>query len=395
MICIFLTLWKLHLNVFLTAIGCRLNEAELSTWASEFSNAGHQIVTDAENADLIIFNTCAVTSEAARKSRQNIKRLHRKNPNSRLVVSGCYVSLNQQEAIEFLGVDLVVSNNDKDRLVMITKEMLSLPTMPQIATSPYETALFTRNRQRAFIKIQDGCRYKCSFCIVTVARGSERSRTINEIVNEVTEHVRLGIHEIILTGVHVGGYGSDINSNLFSLVQTILADTQIERIRFASVEPWDLPESFLTLFENPRVMPHMHLPLQSGSDAILKKMSRRCKTNDFRSLVQQIRSQIPGFNITTDVIVGFPGETKEDWNNTLTFIKEMAFSHIHIFSYSPRSGTKAATMPCQISRVVKKERSLALHQLARQLKKQTLTDNLYPSHTVLSEGRSVSDNPGM
>ncbi len=383
------------MNVYLTALGCRLNEAELSSWVSEFNQSGHVVVPHAEEADLMVFNTCAVTAEAGRKSRQKIKRLHRTNPSSKLVVSGCYVTLNQQEATECLGVDLVVENSNKDRLMQISNDLLDLPTMPEIASNPDEAALFTRNRQRAFIKIQDGCRYRCSFCIVTVARGSERSRTVTEIVDEVNNYVRLGIQEIVLTGVHVGGYGSDINSNLFSLVKSLLAETDVKRIRFASVEPWDIPTDFFTLFENPRMMPHMHLPLQSGSDAILRKMSRRCKTKDFRSLVQHIKSQLPDFNITTDIIAGFPGETELDWENTLAFVKEMMFSHIHIFSYSPRTGTKAATLPGQIDKPTKRVRSQELHRLAKQIKAQALKKALNKNHTILWEGRTSQKIPGV
>ena len=383
------------MDIHLSAIGCRLNEAELENWASDFRNQGHRIVNDAESADLMVFNTCAVTAEAVRKSRQNISRLHRRNPSSRLVVSGCYVSLDQQQASELMGVDLVVDNRNKDRLAQITQEILELPVMPEMATEPAEPALFTRNRQRAFIKIQDGCRYRCTFCIVTVARGEERSRALADIINEINGYADSGIREIVLTGVHVGGYGSDIDSNLYSLVKTIISHTDIERIRFASVEPWDLPDSFFKLFESSRLMPHMHLPLQSGSDAILRKMARRCKTGDFRELLSHIRESVPGFQVSTDIIVGFPGETETDWQQTLAFVKEMQFSHTHVFSYSPRAGTKAASLPDPVDKNTRKQRSQTMHKLAAEMKNSVLEQNLNRKHQVLWESAQKSDKTGL
>ena len=279
------------MQVYLKTLGCRLNEAEIQTWSQQFIDAGHQL-SSLVDADLLVLNSCAVTGEAARKSRQLIRRLHRENPNARLVVTGCYASLDQDEAAAILGVDLVVDNLDKDQLVEKINEHFQyqqqlLPIMPAFATEPGESALFIRNRDRAFIKIQDGCRYRCSYCIVTVARGDERSRPISAIIDEINNYSAQGIKEIVLTGVHVGGYGSDLNVSLMQLVEHILADTDIARLRFASVEPWDLPENFFRLFENERLMPHMHLPLQSGSDTVLTRMSRRCRQNSFITIVNK------------------------------------------------------------------------------------------------------------
>jgi len=226
------------MNVHLKTLGCRLNEAELETWAQAFQKAGHGITIHAEAAQLIVINSCAVTQDAARKSRQLIRRIHRDNPNAKLVVSGCYATLNQDEAASLLGVDLVVSNKDKDQLVEKTLSALNMETMPTMATEPGETSLFTRGRQKAFIKVQDGCRYRCTFCIVTVARGEETSRTIQTIVNEINELHQQGITEAILTGVHLGGYGSDLGINLSNLIKAILIETDIPRLRLGSLEPW-------------------------------------------------------------------------------------------------------------------------------------------------------------
>ena len=355
-------------RIHLSALGCRLNEAELEQWAGAFAAKGDYVTDDASSADVLVLNTCAVTTEAVRKSRQRIQRLQRNNPSAKLVVSGCYSSLASPESLAELGIDLIVNNADKDALVLKTREAFSTPVMPESATVPEQSALFQRNRQRAFIKIQDGCRYRCTFCIVTVARGAEKSRPIGVIIDEVQQLADSGIHEIVLTGVHVGGYGSDLGSNLQALVKALLEHTSIERIRFASVEPWDLSDEFLTLFGNNRVMPHMHLPLQSGSNTVLRRMARRCKTADFAQLVTTLREQVADFNITTDIIVGFPGETEAEWQETLSFVDQINFGHMHIFSYSKRDGTKAATLPNPVEKKVRRQRSQQLHAIAAEQK---------------------------
>ncbi len=376
--------------IHLKTLGCRLNEAELETWAQAFQNAGHQIVNQAEQAHLIIINSCAVTSDAARKSRHLIRKIHRQNPQAKLVVTGCYATLNEQEASSLLGVDLVVGNTQKAQLPEYVLNQLNFASMPAMATEPGETALFNRGRQRAFIKVQDGCRYRCTFCIVTVARGEESSRPLSEIIKEINTLQEQGVQEIVLTGVHLGGYGSDIELNLSDLIRTVLNETDIARIRLGSLEPWELNSDFFELFENNRLMPHLHLPLQSGSDAILRKMARRCKTEEFRQIINQARTIHPHFNITTDIIVGFPGETEQDWQTGLEFIEQTGFGHMHIFSYSKREGTKAALMPEQIDETVKKQRSRELHQLAEQMKLAFMQRNLGQTAEILWEAQTQS-----
>lgn len=381
-------------KVFLTALGCRLNEAELQRWAQEYQTVGYSITQSADDAQVMVVNTCAVTGEAARKSRQVIRKHHRKNPTAKMIVTGCYASLEEQKANEILGVDLVVPNTEKDQLVAQTQAVLDVPTMPAMATEPGEPALFARNKERAFIKVQDGCRYRCTFCIVTVARGDERSRTPESIIDEVNQHVAEGVQEIVIAGVHVGGYGSDIDSDLFTLVRRVLDETDIPRIRFASVEPWDLPDNFFTLFENKRVMPHMHLPLQSGADSVLRRMARRCKTEEFERLVTQARQHIPEFNVTTDIIVGFPGETDEEFQTSMAYIKKVGFGHIHIFSYSAREGTKAARLPNHVDKAIKKQRSHQLHQLADELKAEAMNRQLGQVVEVMWEGNAQQLDSG-
>ncbi|MFI3120012.1 MAG: tRNA (N(6)-L-threonylcarbamoyladenosine(37)-C(2))-methylthiotransferase MtaB [Methylococcaceae bacterium] len=380
------------MKVHLKTLGCRLNEAELETWAQAFQKSGHQITRQAETAHLIVINSCAVTQDAARKSRQLIRRIHRDNPQAKLVVSGCYATLNEDEAASLLGVDLVIGNKDKDRLVEKALTELNMDSMPALSTEPGEISLFTRGRQRAFVKVQDGCRYRCTFCIVTVARGEESSRPVQAVIDEINALHRQGITEVILTGVHLGGYGSDLGNNLSDLIKAILAKTDMPRLRLGSLEPWELPDDFFELFDNPRLMPHLHLPLQSGSDTVLRRMARRCKTEEFAAIVNRLRAQIPHFNVTTDIIVGFPGETEQEWQESFNFIKQTGFGHIHIFTYSSRAGTKAAGLPGQLGNDLKKQRSKQLHELAETMKLKFFEDNVGHEFPILWEGYSEALN---
>ena len=375
------------MKVYLTSLGCRLNEAELQTWSHDFLDYGISTTNELSSADLVVINTCAVTGEAARKSRQSIRRIHRKNAQAKLVVTGCYSSLEKEQAESILGVDLIVSNQDKKQLAERAKELLEWTSMPYAATEPKETSLFNRNRERAFIKVQDGCRYRCTYCIVTIARGEEESRSIEDIVKEIGQLVKKGVQEIVITGVHVGGYGSDFGSSLYELTTALLLKTTVARIRFASVEPWDLPDNFFALFENKRLMPHMHLPIQSGSDKILKKMSRRCQSATFLELVRKARNVIPEFNITSDIIVGFPTETEEDFDKSLLIVKQAEFGHVHTFSFSKREGTKAAGLAEQIEQPIKKRRSKRLHVQAQKIKTKVLNKMVGKTEMVLWEGQ--------
>lgn len=375
------------MNIHFRTLGCRLNEAETESWAQQFQAEGHCIVDSAEKADWIVLNSCAVTQEAVRKSRRLIRRIHKENPQAKMVVSGCYATLNQKEVAATLGVDLVVHNIDKNHLVETTKRELAWQTKPAVTSEPGQMALFSRGRQRAFIKVQDGCRYRCTYCIVTIARGEETSRPISEIVDEINTLQQQGIQEVVLTGVHLGGYGSNLGINLEQLIEAVLANTSVARIRLGSLEPWDLSDRFFELFGNSRLLPHLHLPLQSGSDSILRQMARRCATAEFRKIVTHARAVTPEFNITTDIIVGFPGESEENWIETKKYIEDIGFGHIHIFPYSPRQGTKAASMAGQVPNSVKKQRSRQLHQLAESMKVKTYSRYIGCTVPVLWESR--------
>ena len=374
------------MQVYLTSLGCRLNEAELQTWARQFNRSGCSIANKVEDAQLIVLNSCAVTREAVRKSRQSVRRLQRNNPTAKLIVSGCYASLNTEQAAELLGVDLVVSNADKDKLCELGLDLLastnSAANQPDYSHSP---VLFQLGRQRAFIKVQDGCRYRCTFCIVTIARGKEKSRRIADIVDEINVLEKQNIQEIVLTGVHLGGYGQEIQSNLPTLIKHIIHETDIPRIRLGSLEPWELTDDFFELFDNPRMMPHLHLPMQSGADSVLQRMARRCKTKDFTNMVKQMRLSISNLNITTDIITGFPGETDTEWQQTLDFVDQIQFGGIHIFPYSPREGTRAALLPHQINPSIRKQRASQLAGIARKLKASAMQATLNQMLPVLWE----------
>jgi threonylcarbamoyladenosine tRNA methylthiotransferase MtaB len=377
------------LRVHLQTLGCRLNEAELEAWAQQFRRRGCRIACTDEPADLLVVNTCAVTAEAVRKSRKLLRRLKRAHPAARLVVSGCAASLGDSE-LGAAGIDLVVDNADKDRLVDITADALALPAAAPDPDADPADALFARGRQRAFIKVQDGCRYQCSFCITTIARGDERSRPMAEIVAEINAVAASGVQEVVLTGVQLGGYGRGAQAHkapdLARLLDAVLAETDVPRIRLGSVEPWDLPEGFWAHFQSPRLMPHVHLPLQSGSDAVLKRMARRCKSGDFAQLVAAARGAVPDFQVSTDIIAGFPGETEAEWQQTMDFVAATGFSHLHIFPYSPRAGTRAAAMADQVPEPVKRERTRALHELAARLKTDCLASQTGRTLPVLIEG---------
>ena len=373
------------MRVHLKALGCRLNEAELEQWGQALLLAGHDLTESAAGADLLVINPCAVTAEAVRKSRQAINRLHRDNPDARLVVTGCYASLSKAAVQAALGVDLVLDNADKDQLVQRVSEAFAVPPPPR-AAEPGANALFRRGRQRAFVKVQDGCRFRCTYCIVTVARGAERSRPVAEIVREVQALHRSGVQEAVITGVQVGGYGDGGVTTLSGLLRTLLAETDMPRLRVGSLEPWAVDRAFEQLLRHPRFMPHLHLPLQSGSDTVLRRMARRTRVADYQAMVQRLRDAQPALNLTTDIIVGFPGETDAEWRQTLDAVAAIEFGHIHSFSYSDRAGTKATRLPDKVSGPIKRARSRQLQALAAEQRARRLHQAVGDHAQVLWEG---------
>ena len=328
--------------------------------ARGFRAAGHQIVTSAEIADMAVVNTCAVTNEAASDSRGKIRQVARAGVHE-IIATGCWATLQPQQALDLPNVLRVVPNDGKDHLVAdvldIPKGQESFELEPIIR----EPLPGLHHRTRAFIKVQDGCDNHCTFCVTTIARGEGRSRTVTDVILDIQSALAGGTKEIVLTGVHLGSWGYDVNSHLRDLIKAILRETDVPRLRLSSLEPWDLDANFFSLWENQRLMPHLHLPLQSGCESTLKRMARKTTPASFRELVTAARAAIPNVAITTDIIAGFPGETDDEFAEALAFLREMNFAGGHVFTYSPRPGTGAARMRRQVRPEIRKKRNRILH----------------------------------
>lgn len=356
------------MKICLLSLGCKLNQSEMESLARRFAMAGHEIVRRAEEADLCILNTCTVTHIAARKSRQVLRRLRRDNPTAFIVATGCYAQISPAEIAQLGDVDMIVGNADKESLPELLASrlpgLMSSPVGPAMAGAaspgPLAESAF---RTRAFVKIQDGCDNACTYCIVTVARGAASSRPAAEVIAEVQERVAEGYREVVLTGVHIGAFGQEREESLAGLVRRLLAETDVPRLRLSSVEPWDFSLELLALWPNPRLCRHLHLPLQSGCEATLTRMGRRYTTAHYREIVEATRLAVPGIAITTDIIVGFPGETDAEFAASMAFVRQMEFARLHVFTYSRREGTAAATMPAQVPAPVKEERGAQMRQL--------------------------------
>ena len=350
------------MNVFLDTVGCRLNQSEIETYARQFRTAGHRLVGKMEEADMMVLNTCSVTAAAASDSRQKMRQAHKQGIEE-IVVTGCLSTLQPEEIMGMPGVVKIVSNQVKDDLV---------PDLLQIDFNEFDLEPISRERipgsrvrTRAFIKVQDGCENKCTFCITTVARGEGRSRSIEAIVSDIRSATKANAQEVVLTGVHLGSWGYDLeeSQHLRNLIQKILEVTDVPRLRISSLEPWDLNEEFFDLWQDLRLCTHLHLPLQSGSASTLRRMARKVTPDSFENLVTAARNRISDVAITTDIIAGFPGETEAEFAETVAFVEKMDFAGAHVFTYSEREGTAAATMPDQVHNFTRKERNQRLREI--------------------------------
>jgi len=350
------------MKVYLDSVGCRLNQSEIETFARQFHQAGHELVASPGDADLAVINTCTVTSEAASDSRAKIRQAARLGAKG-VAATGCWVTLNPQAAASLTSVTHVVPNAEKDGLVA---GVLDLPSetfdLEPVARQAVPGA---RLRTRAFIKVQDGCDNRCTFCVTTLARGQGRSRTVEAVLADVRSAIEGGCQEAVLTGVHLGSWGQDLPAplHLRQLVQAVLERTDVPRLRLSSLEPWDLDADFFRLWDDPRLCRHLHLPLQSGSAATLRRMARKTTPESFAALVAAAHDRIPGVAITTDIIAGFPGETPAEFAESLEFVRRMRFAGGHVFTYSARPGTAAARMPGQVPHPLRKERSAQVRQV--------------------------------
>jgi threonylcarbamoyladenosine tRNA methylthiotransferase MtaB len=347
------------MKIALETLGCKLNQAETETLARQFTQAGHELVTRVEDADIYILNTCTVTHTADSKSRHLISQTRRRNPTTRIVVTGCYADRAPLDLAKLEMVDLITGNEDKMTLLERLKDEGFLINT---GSSPFLSTNHTL-RTRTFIKIQDGCRNYCAYCIVPYVRRVEKSIPPDEVIRQVKQRVAEDYQEVVLTGTRIGAYDSH-GLQLKDLIERILSETRIPRLRLSSLQPQEISLELLGLWRDNRLCPHFHLSLQSGSDSILKRMHRRYTAEEFQKTVTLIRAMVPKVAITTDVIVGFPGETDEEFQASLDLCNRLNFARIHVFPFSPRSGTEAAQMSGQISSKDKKERTRIMLALA-------------------------------
>lgn len=357
-------------------LGCKVNQYETEAMEELFSKNGYEIVAEDSSADVYVINTCTVTNLSDRKSRQFIRKSKKLNPYSVVAVVGCYSQVSPEEVQGIEGVDVVIGTSEREMVVelcdraSISKEKINI-VRPVKTYKSFERIRIEdiKSRTRAFLKIQDGCNQFCSYCIIPYARGPIRSREYSDIEEEALRLAEAGFKEIVLTGIHVASYGKDLKKeSLCDVIMKISRIEGIERIRLSSVEPGLIDEAFIkNILESGKVCDHFHLSLQSGSDSVLKRMSRRYDTKEFRENAELIRRYMPGAGLTTDIIVGFPGETEEEFLETMSFVEEIGFSRIHVFKYSPRKGTPAATMKEQVKGEIKNKRSEQMIDLGAKL----------------------------
>lgn len=354
-------------------LGCKVNQYETEAMLEMFEKNGYENVGSEDFADVYVINTCTVTHMSDRKSRQYIRRVKKKNPDSIIAVVGCYSQVSPEEILDIDDVNLVMGTNDRRTIVDKVEKIDSnskVSTVDDIMkVRKFEEIEIsqTNGKTRAFIKIQDGCDRYCSYCIIPYARGRIRSRDRQGIIEEIENLAANGYKEVVLTGIHVASYGRDLTEDIDIL--TIIKDVNdiegIERIRLSSVEPVLFTEDFIDQISKiDKLVPHYHLSLQSGCDATLKRMNRRYTTGEYKNTVDKLRAKIPGVSLTTDVIVGFPGETNEEFSQTLAYLKDLKLMHMHVFKYSPRKGTPAAGMDGQVDPQMKQMRSDSLLALS-------------------------------
>lgn len=382
-----------HTVSFIT-LGCKVNQFETEAMTELLEKEGFSVVSQGES-DIYIINTCAVTKESERKSRQFINKAKRLNPNALVVAVGCSVQLNGEKLNEETDVDIIIGTKNKGNIGKLIKDRLNDIEFKSDIEEFYGKEDFeelkistVHDKTRANIKIQDGCSQYCSYCIIPYVRGPIRSRRHEDIVEEVKTVVQNGYKEIVLNGIHISSYGKDIQEkdSLIKLLEAINDIDGIERIRLGSLEPKLITEDFIKRYAVlDKVCDHFHLSLQSGSDSVLHRMNRKYSTQEYKDNVQIIRNYMPNAGITTDIIVGFPGETEEEFNETLEFVKAIRFSRIHVFKYSIREGTKAAEMDTQVPETVKTQRSKILIDLANQIANEFMNSFLGKTEKVLIE----------
>ena len=364
-------------KVAFCSLGCKVNQYETNAMAQKFIEHGYEVVEFDEYADVYIVNTCTVTNVADRKSRQMLRRAKEINKDATLVACGCYAQVAKDELKKIPEIDLIIGNNEKNDIIQIVEnhiaqkgaEDLVSDVMYKLDYVELGTTTYTE-KTRAVIKVQDGCDRFCSYCLIPYARGHIRSRKIENVIEEIKKVVEEGINEVVITGIHIASYGRDFkgeNIGLIDLLEEINKIQGLHRIRLGSIEPTIITDEFVErLSKLDKICDHFHLSLQSGCTETLKRMNRRYTTEEFKAVTKRLRSKFPNAALTTDIIVGFPGETEDEFNTTYEFLKEIAFYKMHIFKYSQRKGTKAAVMPNQVDGKIKEERSKKLIELSNE-----------------------------
>ena len=374
------------------ALGCKVNQYESEAIAELFAEKGYEIVGIDEEADVYVINTCTVTNFGDKKSRQLIRKVKRQNENAIVAVVGCYAQTAPKELMEIAGVNLVIGTKDRAQIVEMVEQYDRANGVENHVSDIMKERVFEplsiqklANRTRAYLKIQDGCSQYCSYCIIPYARGPIRSREPQEVVAEVKRLAENGFKEVVLTGIHVASYGKDRrDTSLLDILKQVHEVEGIERIRFSSIEPNVVTEEFAqTMAALPKVCDHFHLSLQSGCDKTLKEMNRKYDTEKYRQAVATLRKYLPKVALTTDIIVGFPGETEEDFRESYAFAEEIGFAKIHVFPYSPKRGTPAAARKDQLLNAVKSERSHTLIQLSDRMAADFLADAVGTDAEVL------------
>ncbi|MGQ9579879.1 MAG: tRNA (N(6)-L-threonylcarbamoyladenosine(37)-C(2))-methylthiotransferase MtaB [Armatimonadota bacterium] len=384
-------------------LGCKVNQYETERIRAELERAGFRTVPFGSIADVYIVNTCSVTSTADAKSRAAIRKAHRLNPDACIAVTGCYVQLEAETVASIDGVSIVAGTTEKEELarrvlalLVNKKNVAQVESISQVAAEYRNEirsqSICLRIRTRAIVKIQDGCDHFCSYCVVPYARPIKRSRPANEVLSEIEELAEFGYKEIILTGIRLGAYQDD-KYKLPELINLIVQVPGVTRVRLSSIEPWEVDTSLLEALEHPKICKHLHIPLQSGNDEVLARMNRPYSSGDYLTLVKKLQKKFPGIGITTDVMVGFPGETDEAFQDTCNLVREAGFARIHVFRYSPRKRTCAAEMPNQVPESVKKARSKMLLRLGQERTRRFVEAWIDKTLEVLVESRSCKGEP--
>ena len=379
-------------------LGCKVNQYETEAMQELFEQAGYTTVDFSQKADVYVINTCTVTHLGDRKSRQMIRRAVKLNPCAVIAVTGCYAQTAPEDIRRIEGVNLILGAKDRDRIVELAEAVGSQDTLcmvsPMSREQPFEELSVHgyQNRTRAYIKVQEGCNQFCTYCIIPYARGPIRSRPSEDVLKEAALLCDNGFSEIILTGIHIASYGADKGQpSLANLIRSVADTPGLRRIRLSSIEPMTLDEDFVEeLLQCPKLCPHFHISLQSGCDETLRRMNRRYTTEQFRQITARIRSRFPDAAVTTDIMVGFPGETEEEFARTLDFVREISFADAHIFEYSPRKGTPAAKYPDQVDPAVKKQREQLIAKVCEDSRNAFLDSFIGRELEVLFE-RAVAD----